>query len=385
MRIRHPTNPGMRLGMPMTAWPEADQAAWHYAFTTPGSPFDDHGVGVDMRLGTKDAFATCYARWLLWIKQHDPAALDILPGARATEARVIAYLYDLRKEITPLGVLNYATRLRSVLGFIAPKYDWEFFKVPIDNLAYHASQVPKKRLDLVPTDLLFAFGFEVMESASADRALTDIKRAELFRDGLMISFLAARPLRLDNMTELELESQLYTEGEGYAVVLPPTVTKTHSEVEFPLPEVLTVPMRDYLTDYRPILGAGPFGVEAGYADQARFVWLAKSGRQYPSDSFAAMLTARILARFNKAMTTHNFRHSAATTIAENQPEEYRIIRLILGHSTMATAEKYYIRAKGRQAARLYQDHLDGLREALANLTIEADDDHDVLEDDLCAR
>ena len=37
-----------------------------------------------------------------------------------------------------------------------------------------------------------------------------------------------------------------------------------------------------------------------------------------------------------------------------QPEDYRIIRAILGHATGATADKHYNRAKGIGAARVFQ-------------------------------
>ena len=84
------------------------------------------------------------------------------------------------------------------------------------------------------------------------------------------------------------------------------------------------------------------------------VWLARSGAQFPPTTFAAMVSAQTLARFGLQLSPHEFRHCAATSIAEFNPEDFHIIRLILGHTTAAMAENYYIRAKGKEAARLYQ-------------------------------
>ncbi len=80
-----------------------------------------------------------------------------------------------------------------------------------------------------------------------------------------------------------------------------------------------------------------------------------------------MVAKRTLARFGQRLTPHEFRHCAATSIAEFNPEDFGIIRLILGHTTAAMAEQYYIRAKGREAVRGYQAVVRGKRNAMRSL------------------
>jgi integrase len=67
-----------------------------------------------------------------------------------------------------------------------------------------------------------------------------------------------------------------------------------------------------------------------------------------------MVTRRTSRRFGIRLTPHEFRHCAATSVAEWLPAVARIVRIILGHTTGATAERHYIHASGKIAAERYQ-------------------------------
>jgi integrase len=62
-----------------------------------------------------------------------------------------------------------------------------------------------------------------------------------------------------------------------------------------------------------------------------------------------MITNKTQARFGVRPTPHEFRHCAATSIAEFHPEDLHIIQVILGHATLDTAQQYYTRTKGIEA------------------------------------
>lgn len=85
---------------------------------------------------------------------------------------------------------------------------------------------------------------------------------------------------------------------------------------------------------------------------------------FPPDSFAAMISQRTTDHFRLTLTPHDFRRCAATTIAESNPADYRIIRIILGRTTIKMAEKHYIKAKSNQAARRYHTVVADFRKAL---------------------
>lgn len=150
------------------------------------------------------AIATCYARWLVWIRATEPDALAQTPEARATRERVISYLHDLHDEITIRGLHGYACRLKRALELICPDADWSWFRPILGRLERRARAAKSVARPFVPADQLSAFGTELMELAETGSVQTDLEQAELFRDGLIIAFLASRPLRLKNMLELEI-------------------------------------------------------------------------------------------------------------------------------------------------------------------------------------
>ncbi len=369
MRTRHPANPGAALGMSLAAWPAADRAAWETAFRpVSGSRFRGSG-GTKLRQPTIDSLVGGYARWLAWLRDHEPATLADPAESRAVQARVVAYLEGICREITPRTLFSYGCRLKRALTLICPGADWRWFDPLLQELQEEARAARSPRRSFVPSNQLFDHGLELMQEAEDSPGMEARARAELFRDGLMFAFLAVRPLRLKNMTQLELGTQLAASADGYNVTIPPERGKTWRTLEFPVPAALVPAMRRYLEHHRPALETGPMnGVRAYDAPDAP-VWLARSGAQFPADTFAAMITRRTQGRFGVRLSPHEFRHCAATSIAEFNPEDFHIIRVILGHAGSEMAEQYYIRAKGMEAARTYQKVVARKRKELSRKNV----------------
>ncbi len=369
MRIRNPPNPGAALGIPLAAWPAADRAAWESAFRpVSGSRFRGSG-GTKLRQPTVDALVGGYARWLAWLRDHEPATLADPAESRATQARVIAYLEGISGEITPRTLFNYGCRLKQALVLICPGADWSWFDPLLQELKEAACAARSPRSGFVPSNQLFDHGLELMREAEASSEMEARARAELFRDGLMFAFLAMRPLRLKNMIQLELGTELAASADGYDVTILPGRTKTWRTLEFPVPAVLVPAMRRYLEHYRPVLSVSRMTSVGDDRAPAPPVWLARSGAQLPADTFADMITRRTQARFGVRLTPHEFRHCAATSIAEFNPEDSHIIRVILGHAGSEMAERYYIRAKGKEAVRTYHKVLTRKRKQLSRKNV----------------
>ena len=132
-------------------------------------------------------------------------------------------------------------------------------------------------------------------------------------------------------------------------------------LKFPLPANLSPYMARYLADHRPVLAAGPYGAAAGHPEQERYLWLARSGAQLPPDTFEHVLALRTAEQFDVRLTPYDFRHCAATTIDKNAPEDFHIIRIILGHTKTAIAEEHYVHAKRNESARLLQSTVSKMR------------------------
>lgn len=63
---------------------------------------------------------------------------------------------------------------------------------------------------------------------------------------------------------------------------------------------------------------------------------------------------------------HLFRTSAATSVALNAPDHLHINNSILGHTTIATSERYYNQAQAVGASGCYQDQILAMRRELTS-------------------
>ena len=68
--------------------------------------------------------------------------------------------------------------------------------------------------------------------------------------------------------------------------------------------------------------------------------------------------------FGKPINLHMFRDAAATSIAIEDPDHVRIAATLLGHSSLATTQKYYDQSRMLAAGRNYQSTLNQLRNKL---------------------
>ena len=74
-----------------------------------------------------------------------------------------------------------------------------------------------------------------------------------YRDGLIIALLAARPLRLRNLTGLDLDHTLVRRGTQWWIEFSESETKTNNVIELPWPEALVAPLETYLARHRHVL------------------------------------------------------------------------------------------------------------------------------------
>jgi integrase len=71
----------------------------------------------------------------------------------------------------------------------------------------------------------------------------------------------------------------------------------------------------------------------------------------------ALITRRTREEFGIGINPHTFRHIAATTVAEDDPDNVTAVPGLLGHATLDPSQKVYNRAKMAKAGRAYQEEL----------------------------
>ena len=337
----------MSLILPIAAWPQADQAMWE-SLLVRGGPLDDCGALSHLRPTSLAALEDRYGRWLGWLTSTEPESLLEPPADRATMTRLLAWL-DALGHVAPMSKLIFVGSTLRVLRAAAPDRNWGPHRHLEASLRFAAGRgsPERKRGRVLSSAVLLEAGVK-LAGLQADTAKTELSSAKRRRDGTMIAMLALMPMRRRAFAGLRLGHSLYVTQNEILVALPGEMTKTGLPWEAPVPAQVAHLLRRYLSETRPWLMA-----RAGQHHD--YLWVDNLGAPYSFN----------LNRFGKKITTittritgvrvppHFFRDAAATTLARMSPEAAQLIRPLLAHSRLDTAERHYIQAGSVEAGRDY--------------------------------
>lgn len=336
-----------RRCMPLDQWPIAHRRAWQVAIAD-GSLLTDAGPAARWRQGTRDRVVQSYGRFLGYLEYHGILDRNVAPADRVFRDRVIAYGEQLMKQCAPVTVHGYVLNLERALSVMAPDEDWRWLARLAARLKARARPSCDKRRRVVPAEELADLGLSLMNSAFGLEGLSPARRAVRLRDGLMISLLIARPIRLRSFTGLEIGRHIVPIDGGYRIVLAPEDTKNGRPYEAPAPEWLGPYMDIYLEQMRPVL--------LGERCSDR-LWISITGTEM-SDSCINHRLCKVTKReLGRPINPHLFRDCAMTSRAIDDPDNVRAMPPVLGHSKMRTSEMYYNQAKAIEASRLHQANI----------------------------
>lgn len=335
--------------IPIHDWPECDRKALNTALQ-PSSILDDHGSLSHLCVEAVENLMRYYGRWLRYLCSQnlfDPTrsgveflSPDLLRG----------YIAMLRSNLASATVANYVAELGRLALLFRSETDWGFVQTTARQLRRNAQPVRDSRTRCRPSKELYELGLKLMKTAEAQS--DPIGRAREFRNGLIISLLAARPLRIRNLAMIAMHRHLQLRGERYWVHFEPVETKNRRPLDFYWPESLHNALIQYLEIHRPIL-AGSYFKNCNLGDR---LWVIRD-----RGHFHYIITTKTAEHFGKPVYPHLFRHAAATSTAIEDPKHVGIIMTILGHASFRTAEKYYNKATSIDAARRYQNYIGELR------------------------
>ncbi len=338
-----------RLSLPYASWPAPDRRAWQAAFTR-GDIFDDGGQGLRLADASRRNYEVGYARWLGFLSRSDPAALSMTPPARVTRARVIAFTTELAQGRKPITVYHLVRHLRAAVSIMFPGVDWYCMHPLIRQ--WHRRITPRSSAPTIDCARLLELGLDLM-AANRPHVFESRRSRQRFRDGLIIAFLAARPLRRRSLAALAVGHTLLQVGGTWMVVLGPENTKTREPLEVHFPETLVADLEFYLAEVRPLFPG---------AERHGGLWATALGTAMSGDGLYETIAARTSEAFGRPVGPHEFRRSAATTIAIYRPEEVGGAQHLLSHRHPSTTRDHYLLAGNLQAAKAYQEVLAGLRE-----------------------
>jgi integrase len=198
----------------------------------------------------------------------------------------------------------------------------------------------------------------------SSRVLREVRHADSGgrRDALRVMFalavelLVAAPLRIDNLTGLEIDRHFKRVRSGATstvhLIIPAAETKNGAPYEKALPREAATTLAGYLDLYHRRLSAGP----------SQWLFPNDDGMRRSTTSFATMLCRFVLRETGIRMNAHLFRHLAAKPHLGAHPEDIETARLTLGHKSSATTRRFYAEMKSAAAFRRYDDVVQSWRE-----------------------
>ncbi len=341
-----------RLSLPFEEWPPADQAAWRKAFTT-GDIFDDSGQGLKLSNYSRRNLFFGYGRWLGFLLRNHPATLEDDPLVRLTPDHLMQFIEDMSDGRKPITVYSTANHLYSAVRLMQSRADLDWMKAVVRKLKSRAGR--RSSRPVVDSATLFDVGVRLMEE-NRPRIVESSRARQALRDGLIIAFLAARPLRRRSLAALRIGQHLQRVGETWTVVMRPEDVKNHEPLEFSFPVSLVDSLEFYLNEVRPRFPG---------ADRHDGLWATSLGTPMSGDALHDCVVRRTKALLGQHVTLHDFRRAAGTTLAVHAPDKVGAAQHLLGHRDPATTQDHYILAGNLEASRCHQAGLTALRQRIS--------------------
>ena len=350
-----------RVGLTRAAWPAVDRIALDEAIR-PAGLFFKAGRATHWRPDTIRRYAHSWGRYLRYLEVGDlldPAAAF---RSRVTPPRIEAYIALMQlRGLQPLSIATEIEALHNFIWVLAPELDWTWLKHVLRHLKAEATSHPSAAPPAVPVAKLVAAGIREMRRAERQGAAAQAANKPLprplqdsirYRDGLMVALLAVTLLRRRNFQSLALGTTWRRSGDQFLVVIPGNAVKNGKPIEFEVYPALAPFIERYLDWHRVRLLRGKW---------SDALWVNHDGNPFSEVGLSERIAEFTERHLGVRISPHRFRHCAASSIGESNPELVRIIQFLLVHSSGCTAERYYNKASMRQASQRHGATIEALQ------------------------
>ena len=346
-----------RLGLPVAAWSTADQAALRMA-TFPGLRRERAGRAARWRPDTVRIMTEGVGSFLgfLAIAGVDVAAGGL--GVLCTEERVHDWIAGLRgRKLTADTIRFRVTGLKRGCAVMYPFSDWSWLKEIVAELPDGKLESRQRKMrQLRHSRELLNLGVRLITESLTLRVLRPHLRHVYARDGMMIAFLARRPLRIKNFTALRLGVHLVRREDGrWRLYIPPAETKNSETIDDVLPLDIGLLLDRHLEVDRPALLTRR---QTEVDSQEDHLWISEDGLPMTPTGIRLQVKQHTFKAFGVAVSPHRFRDSGVTTIAIERPAEIGMALPLLGNRDDKTIEAHYNMATTLQAAQRLNESLE---------------------------
>lgn len=323
-----------------SAWPPALRRLHDLRQAKPGA-FTKRNVAATWRDRTFDLHVwsvSYFVGWLDWscrLNEHADFSGWVTPGFMG------AYVDDMR--VAGLSPRTMATRVdgvRAALAALSPETPTAWLMQGINQLREEPSDRRRTQARTQHTANIVELGVSLMEQAVEERGdATPHQRAVLYRDGLIIVFMALAVPRLDTVAVMRLGQHLVRQENGYRIAWSAREMKEDRPHEAKLGPELSAMLQRYLDEFRPVLAAKS---RTSRPDANAAVWFNKHGDPFSSRGIYNLIVERTGAAFDESMFPHAFRHSAATTLVLERPDLIKLVTPLLQHRDSSSREIYVL-------------------------------------------
>jgi integrase len=333
--------------LPPCHWPAAEREVWTQACVA-AQRLRPGGAASRMKSSTRTSLVRAYGYLLEFCHRNGLLDQDAEAGAHVTPEIIDVFINELHARVGSVTRASYIGKIRRIAQILASGRDLVWLGEIEGDLRYAARPRPKYHR-IVSSERLLALGLKLIRRGETSKHFTDLGRARLVRDGLIIALLALCPIRLRNLAELCVGRQLRRVGETWWIILEADETKTGRPDERPVPEILTGPIDRWLAHRRTLF------LKPGDA-----FWPSTKGGPLAYTYVGHIITETTRRELGVAVNPHLFRDCAVYTVAINAGDRMGIASGLLQHTDRRTTEKYYNKGASLGAVRRYQQILDQL-------------------------
>jgi integrase len=341
----------IRRELPFSEWPASDQDLWAKACRGVGR-FDESGRACHWAVATATQVQHGYALWLGHLK---PQGLleQILPCDRVSRETLLGYVKVLQsRRLAPVSVCSRLRDLSEALRVMQPDGDRELVVRALRSLERSAKPSRDLRARLVAPSQIYEAGIRLMDRIDRHGGLCSTRIALACSDGLRIAMLAAKPVRLRNLTGTRIGFNLIKCDSSYRWRFGPTETKTCEAIDVDLPSRLIPYIDRWIEDYRPMFRG---------ANRTDALWVSSRGGAMSRAGVYDRICLTTERELGVRINPHTFRHIVATSVAIAMPEDVEMTPFLLDHRTDRTVKEHYDLARSLSASARYLEQFEQRR------------------------
>lgn len=328
-------------------WPRPDREAWMDA-CRPNVRLRRGGRAAHLKEVTRKDLARRFGGFLDFLQragrlQRDQSALALIEPMIIQE-----YIDELRARVSSVTVSRSVYKLRRMAEILDPEFDEHWLREVELDLIDQMRPAPKGHR-LVNSNRIFEAGTSLIERAETEPNCTDLQRARMARDGLLIAFLAVCPIRLKNLAALTMGETIARLGGEWWLLLSDADTKSKRLDHRLIPDALAPWIDLYTEKYKP-----------AFPRSETAMWPSQYGGAMSYTGVQRLVADTTTRELGKTIRPHMFRHCVPYTIANIDGSQIDLASSLLQHTDPRTTEKHYNLARSVESTRAFEEIISGL-------------------------